>query len=96
MCTYAPTISTHVDKNETSEIYYLRVKSVFHQNKGKYFGEKLCVLMVKSCTCYVRNGAVLRELIYLRTKRLEVTKHWNRRSDTEELRNEYQIYIHEV
>jgi hypothetical protein len=26
----------------------------------------------------------------------EVTKHWNRRSDTEELRNEYQIYIHEV
>jgi hypothetical protein len=26
----------------------------------------------------------------------EVTKHWNRRSDTAELQNEYQIYIHEV
>jgi hypothetical protein len=42
----------------------------------------------------VRNGGSLKRAFIFTNK--EVTEHSNRRSDTEELRNEYQIYIHEV
>jgi hypothetical protein len=42
----------------------------------------------------VRNGGSLKRAFIFTNK--EVTEHSNRRSDTEVLRNEYQIYIHEV
>jgi hypothetical protein len=42
----------------------------------------------------VRNGGSLKRAFIFTNK--EVTEHSNRRSDTAELRNEYQIYIHEV
>jgi hypothetical protein len=42
----------------------------------------------------VKNGGSLKRAFIFTNK--EVTEHSNRRSDTEELRNEYQIYIHEV
>jgi hypothetical protein len=80
--------------NETNENARISSDVLLHFEKARQCFDLTKQNSLQANLASVRNGGSLKRAFIFTNK--EVIEHSNRRSDTEVLRNEYQIYIHEV